>query len=76
MCHHVSTAEKHYRLVEKKSNTVACSQLLREAFNDGTHIPDDTEPTASSMPNETFTSVHPAPYQKQIRWSIKNRDLI
>ena len=68
MCHRVSTAEKHYRLVEKKSNTVACSQLLREAFNDGTHIPDDTEPTASSIP--------PAPYQKQIHWSIENRDLI
>ena len=80
MCHRVTTAEKHYRLVEKKSNTVACSQLLREAFNDSTHVPDiDTEPTASSMPTETglsYTSLPLAPYQKRIRWSIENRDLI
>ena len=45
---------------------MACSQLLCEAFNDGTHIPDDTEPTASSIP--------PAPYQKQIHWIIENRE--
>lgn len=80
MCHRVATAEKHYRLVEKKSNTVACSQLLRETFNDGTHGPDiGTEPSVSSMQTETdlsFTSVPPAPYQKRIRWSTENRDLI
>ena len=30
MCHCVATAEKHYRLMEKKSNSVACTDVLRQ----------------------------------------------
>ena len=53
MCHRIATAEKHYRMVEKKTNTVACTQLLRDAFTQHDHASAvDSEPITASNPND------------------------
>lgn len=66
MCHRTATAEKHYRIMEKKSNSVSCSQLLRDTFG------------TEQRPEQTLDSSNSssAPYLKKVLFSKETRDVI
>jgi len=68
--------------LEKKANTVACTQLLRDAFTQHDHASAvDSEPITASNPNDlaqcsTTAAVSQQPYQKRVLWSRENRDVV
>ena len=70
MCHRVATAEKHYRYVEKKVNSVTCSELLRQTLST------DQSTSSSDVHRDDDTQTCVVPYQKRFLWTKENRDLV
>ena len=67
MCHRVATAEKHYRLMEKKSNSVARTDVLRQVV-----CGENVENESSAVLTDSATTA----YCKRFVWSRENRDII
>ena len=76
MCHRLATAEKHYRYNEKQSNSVRCSNLLRQTL---------TQPSTTTSLLRKVVNVEAAedgtgpesctPYRKRV-WTAEDRDLV
>jgi len=83
MCHRVSTAEKHYRFIEKQNNSIECSALLRKTLTDPSapvpvkkrKVQEKTVMNSLQCSEQDQDSAE-GPYKKRVIWNTEDRDLV
>lgn len=80
MCHRVATAEKHYKYVEKQTNSLKCSELIRQVLTttpsalSSIAAVEEVDKSTEELTDDVAETMEP--YKKRILWSSEDRDLV